>query len=292
MSITQFLLTGDTHGDFSRFKNYDKDIQKDANTAVIILGDAALNWTLTEQDNLMKNYLAKHYNFRIYCVRGNHEARPQDVPGMKLVYDEDVDGEVYLQDEWPNIRCFKDWGIYTIDGLRVAVIGGAYSVDKFYRLDRAKAAGKNIETDWTGWFANEQLTDEEMLQCTIDLTNQEVDMVLTHTCPICWEPTDLFLRGIDQSNVDKSMELFLEEIAKCFGWKVWCFGHYHSDRIERPGVEQFFKDTEYLKAVWNRWIDYWKNEELDWWLVKSPMFYADDEILKSREEYWNDEESN
>ena len=36
--ITRFFLTGDAHGDFSRFKNYDKEIQEDENTAVIILG--------------------------------------------------------------------------------------------------------------------------------------------------------------------------------------------------------------------------------------------------------------
>ena len=231
----------------------------------------------------MKNFLSKRYKFRIYCVRGNHEARPTDVPGMELVYDEDVEGEVYMQKKWPNIRYFKDWGTYTIDGLDVAIIGGAYSVDKWFRLDRGAI-----------WFENEQLTEEEMIAVTAELTGMEVDMVLTHTCPICWEPRDLFLPMIDQSRVDKSMELFLEEIAKCFGWKVWCFGHYHADRIEHPGVEQFFKDTEDLKAIWQRWQEYEKTdgESLDWWLVKSPMFYADDELIKIREEYWNNEESN
>ena len=224
----------------------------------------------------MKNFLSKRYKFRIYCVRGNHEARPTDVPGMKLVYDEDVGGEVYMQEKWPNIRYFKDWGIYLIDGLEVAVIGGAYSVDKWFRLDRGAT-----------WFENEQLTDEEMLAATIELTGAEVDMVFTHTCPICWEPCDLFLYGIDQSRVDKSMELFLEEIAKCFGWKVWLFGHYHEDRLERPGVEQFFRKTEALKTIWERWQNYEKNNEsLNWLLPKSPMFYDKDFVLEKREEYW------
>lgn len=284
--ITQWFITGDTHQDFSRFKSYPEEVRNNPEAAVIILGDTALNWTIDGHDADVKNFLRKNYTFHIYCLRGNHEARPQHISGMKLVYDEDVDGEVYMQDEWPNIRYFKDWGIYKINGLRVAVIGGAYSVDKWWRLDRAIAAGKDPEKDWVGWFADEQLSDEEMLQCTIDLTNQEVDMVLTHTCPVCWEPTDLFLRGIDQKKVDKSMELFLEEIAKCFGWKVWVFGHFHCDRIERPGVEQFFKDTENLMNIWDRWTG---GKELDWWLTKSPMYHADDEVLNWREEYWKDE---
>lgn len=213
----------------------------------------------------MKNLLKKRYNFHIYCVRGNHEARPQNVPNMKLVYDENVKGEVYMQDKWPNIRYFKDWGIYTIGRFKVAVIGGAYSVDKWYRLSNNYI-----------WFKDEQLTDEEMLQCTIDLTNREVDFVLTHTCPICWEPSDLFLNSINQSSVDKSMELFLEEMAQCFDWTIWCFGHYHADRLERPYVEQFYRDTENIEELWERWNQYSKTKELDWWLDKSPNFYMTD----------------
>lgn len=219
----------------------------------------------------MKNLLKKRYRFHIYCVRGNHEARPQNVPNMKLVYDENVKGEVYMQDKWPNIRYFKDWGIYTIGRFKVAVIGGAYSVDKWYRLSNNYI-----------WFKDEQLTDEEMLQCTIDLTNQKVDFVLTHTCPICWEPSDLFLNSINQSSVDKSMELFLEELAQCFDWKIFCFGHYHADRIERPYVEQFYRDTENIDELWMRWENYSKTNELDWWLEKSPNFHMTDYLLEDK----------
>ena len=269
--INRVLITGDCHRNFNRFKNYDKEIQKDIHTAVIILGDAGINVTNDEHDNQIKNFLTKRFNFRIYCVRGNHELRPQDVPGMKLVYDEDVGGEVYMEDKWPTLRYFKDWGIYTIDGHKVAVIGGAYSVDKYYRLQNGAF-----------WNESELLTDEEMLQCTVDLTNQKVDFVFTHTCPICWEPSDLFLNGIDQSKVDKTMELFLEEITQCFEWKIFCFGHYHNDRIERPYVEQFYRDTENIKDIWDRWQKYTKTKELDWWLEKSPNFYMDDFILNER----------
>ena len=270
--INRFLITGDCHGEFSRFKNYDKEIQKDPNTAVIILGDAGLNWTLDEYDAQIKNSLNKHYSFTIYCVRGNHEARPQNVEGMHLIYDEDVHGEVYIQDKWPKIKYFKDFGLYLINDLEVAVIGGAYSVDKWYRL---KSGFR--------WFEDEQLTDEEMIAATAELTGMEVDIVLTHTCPISWVPRDLFLSGIDQSNVDNSMELFLEEIAKCFGWKVWLFGHYHSDRLERPGVEQLYRYTEKLEDIWSRFT---KDTTPMWWLPKAPMYYAEDELLKLRDEYW------
>lgn len=260
--INRVLLTGDTHGDFTRFRNYDKEIQQDPNTAIIILGDAGLNWTLDENDNRLKNKLTHLYQFKIYCVRGNHEARPEDVPGMKLVYDADVDGEVLVQDKWPNICYFKDVGIYYINRYKIGVIGGAYSVDKWYRLDRGGI-----------WYANEQLTEQERNSALTLFRNQTVDFMFTHTCPVSWEPTDLFLRGIDQSRVDKTMELFLEQIKEKIDFKIWCFGHYHQDRLERPRVEQYFRDTEDIKKIWHRWEEYFTTGNLDWWLTKSPNFY-------------------
>lgn len=189
---------------------------------------------------------------------------------MKLVYDEDVQGEVYIQDRWPQIRYFKDWGIYQLGPHKVAVVGGAYSVDKWYRLDKGYP-----------WFADEQLTEEEMELCANELMGKEFDFVFTHTCPIDWEPTDLFLSSIDQSKVDKSMELFLEEIAQCFDWKIFCFGHYHADRIERPYVEQFYHNIENIEELYNRWINYSKTNKLDWWLEKSNNFYQETSYLRS-----------
>lgn len=47
---------------------------------------------------------------------------------------------------------------------------------------------------------------------TKKVKNNYFDFVLTHTCPRCWEPTDLFISGIDQSAVDKSMEDWLDKL--------------------------------------------------------------------------------
>ena len=275
--IKNWLLTGDCHRDFSRFKYYDEAVKNDEETAVIILGDAGINYCLDDHDTQIKNYLTENYKFYIYCVRGNHEARPQDVPGMELIYDENVKGEVYMEPQWPKIRYFKDWGFYTLGYNEVAVIGGAYSVDKQWRLLQG-----------AHWFDNEQLSSEEMVQCMKDLRGKHVVFVLTHTCPVEWEPNDLFLSAVDQSSVDKTMERFLSLLAKELNWKIWCFGHYHADRIERPYVEQYYKDTENLELLSLRWHDYDETKELEWWLVKSPNFYMGNEILESEEKHLNE----
>jgi 3-oxoacid CoA-transferase subunit A len=82
------------------------------------------------------------------------------------------------------------------------------------------------------WFENEQLTQEEMNEGLelINILNNKCDLVLSHTCPIIYEPTDLFLSCVDQSMVDKSMERYLGEIEYTLDYKAWCWGHYHQHR--------------------------------------------------------------
>ena len=52
--------------------------------------------------------------------------------------------------------------------------------------------------------------------------------VLTHTCPTDWQPVDLFMRGLDQSKVDSTMEEYLDDVLRYIGgYDYWYFGHYH-----------------------------------------------------------------
>lgn len=275
--IKNWLVRGDCHGQFVWMANGCLNEYVPEETAIIILGDAGFNFYLNKTDDRKKAEVDAR-GYRIYCVRGNHEARPQDVSvPYELVYDEDVCGYVYMEERFPNIRFFKDWGEYQLGPYRVAVIGGAYSVDKWWRLNRI---GVYSKTDWrynnpkmTGWFPNEQLSLDEMAQAEYDLTGKRFDFVFTHTCPKDWQPTDLFLGSVDQRTVDSTMELWLEDLKSKFYWNIWLFGHYHRDRLERPHVEQYFNDIENLDIIYKRWIDYDNSQELDWWLEKSPNFY-------------------
>lgn len=167
-----------------------------------------------------------------------------------------------------NIRYFMDGGEYNINGHSVLTIGGAYSVDKYWRLQRAAAADQSF----SGWFKDEQLTSDEMEAIGNKVANKDYDFIFTHTCPFSWKPTDLFLGCVDQSTVETGMELWMDELRKHIGFGVWCFGHFHDDRIERPHVEQFFYDIENLEEVWDRWGQYDKTGELDLHLRLSPAF--------------------
>lgn len=267
-----WLVRGDTHGHFNWMCNGALDTYKPEETAIIILGDAGFNFYLNNTDDRKKAEVNAR-GYRFYCVRGNHEARPQDVDGMKATFDAAVDGWVYLQEEYPNIRYFMDYGIYTLDGYSAAVIGGAYSVDKWWRLLQAGMNEENNNPKRSGWFWNEQLTTDEMKQAAELFKGKSFDFVLSHTCPRDWEPTDLFLSFINQSEVDQSMENWMNEIKDTFDWKVWVWGHFHDDRIERPHCEMFYNDIEELDVIIKRWDEYDKTGKLDWWLKKSPNFY-------------------
>lgn len=246
MTNKRFLLTGDCHGKvFDRVSKI-LDVEESANLALIILGDAGLNFWLNKTDVKEKQRI----NVRIYCVRGNHEERPENL-GYETIFDDDVMGEVYIDPINPEIRYFKDGGIYNIQGHSVLTLGGAYSVDKNYRLARAGLTEETNNPKKSGWFSDEQLTPEEMGEILENVSGKHFDFILSHTCPYEYRPIDLFLGCIDQSTVDNSMEHFLSAVAGSTDWDVWCFGHYHADRIEARGVQQFYYDIQPLDMVWN-----------------------------------------
>ncbi len=68
------------------------------------------------------------------------------------------------------------------------VCGGAYSVDKYYRLQRG----------WN-WWPDEQPNELTKGLVRFMATRYPIDIMLTHTCPLRFEPKELFLDGIDQS---------------------------------------------------------------------------------------------
>lgn len=245
--VTQFYVTGDTHSDFSRFYKLNNAVPEDEVWGVIILGDAGLNFWLNKKDQKNKYRICDKYpKLKFFCVRGNHEARPEDVEGMEEIFDEDMWNWVYYEPQYPNIRYLKDGRDYLIGGQYHALVcGGAYSIDKYWRLE-CQAMGS-----YAGWFPDEQLSKEEKQEITNQVKGKKFDFIFSHTCPLSFQPTDLFLPYIDQSTVDNSMEIWLEELKDQVQWTSWCFGHYHEDRIinMNPHIRMFFHNIAELEEL-------------------------------------------
>jgi len=213
------FITGDTHGEFYRIREFCRAYHTNKDDILIILGDAGLNYHLQGKDDRLKHQVSQ-LPITLLCVHGNHEERPYNVEGYKE--EQFMGGTVYVEDKFPNLLFTKDGSVYNINGKKYLAIGGAYSVDKEYRIEKGYQ-----------WFMSEQPTfwEKQRIEFEIDNCNWKVDYVLTHTCPYNVRPTHLFLNCIDQSKVDSSMEEWLQGIANKLKFKKWYFGHFHGDWI-------------------------------------------------------------
>ena len=247
--INTWFIRGDTHGDFSWLQQHMFKALEPAETAFIILGDCGINIGKEPRDSDVKRTIAQT-GFNIYCVRGNHEIRPSDIPGIKLEWDPYVQGNVYVESAYPTIKYFQDYGIYYIKTdkreYRTLVISGGYSIDKYWRL-------KNKYF----WYPYEQLSTSEMkkIEVLLSQTNEEFDFVFSHTCPYSWMPRELFLSQVDQSLVDNTMELWMDKVKDKIKFNCWVFGHYHSDKIIQPHVELMYNNIKLLDDI----NCYWEN---------------------------------
>lgn len=150
--------------------------------AIIILGDVGFNTGSAFRDDMKKEY-ASQFGYSIYCVRGNHEVRPENVEGMERIWDSNVQANVWYEPTYPLIRYFDNYGIYYLKTedreYRTLIISGGYSIDKFWRLKN------NLF-----WNEKEQLSSNEMdeVDRLIRQSSNKFDLflvirVLIHGCP-------------------------------------------------------------------------------------------------------------
>ena len=181
---------------------------------MIILGDAALNYHGGERDASRK-YFVNSFPFTTFCIHGNHEMRPWTVPG---------------------IRTKKDGEVFDFDGFQCIVIGGAYSVDKYFRLARG----------WS-WFEDEQPSPEikRDVEKKLKSIGRKIDIVLSHTCPFKYEPVEVFISGIDQTTVDSSTEEWLDTIEESIEYQKWYCGHFHTAK-KTHRMQFMYEDIDVL----------------------------------------------
>ena len=214
-----FYITGDTHGDFRRIESFCERVNPSPENVLIILGDAGINYYGGWRDQNQKKQLAK-LPLTLFSIHGNHERRPAAIPSYHTALWNG--GVIYVEDDFPNLLFAVDGSYFSFDGVRTFVIGGAYSVDKHYRL----------ANNW-GWWPDEQPDEaiKRRVEQQLDAHGWRADVVLTHTCPLRYEPTEVFLSCIDQSGVDKSTEEWLDSIEDSLQYKQWYCGHYHTEKV-------------------------------------------------------------
>lgn len=228
-------ITGDIHGEVFRIAEAVERFNIGSEDTIVLLGDVGMNYYGNKRGDRHRKKRLNKLGVPMFCIHGNHEMRPETITTYHEV--EWHGGTVYVEDDYPNLLFARDGEVYDLDGQKTIVIGGAYSVDKWYRL----------QCD-LNWFQDEQPSEEikAKVEQKLDELGWKVDAVLTHTCPERYIPREAFLSGVDQATVDNTTEQWLDTIAERLDYRAWFCGHWHiNKRIDK--VHFLFEGFEILE---------------------------------------------
>ena len=145
--------------------------------------------------------------------------------------------KVYIEKEFNNLILAKDGEIYSFDGFQTIVIGGAYNIDKLYRIVH------NLP-----WFKDEQPSDKSKKYVEKQLKKKKwkIDLVISHTCSFDYRPIKVFLGIRNQNVVDISTEKWLQIIENKLECKKWFCGHFYIEKLDGK-IRFLFNDIIELK---------------------------------------------
>lgn len=231
----RFYITGDKHRNFDTVKLFCQHMKTRPKDVLIILGDSGFNYYEDRRDEKLKEK-ASRMNITLFCLHGNKECRPQNVGtyGIRSF----CGGKVYYEPKYPTIFFAIDGQIYTFEGRKYMVVGGAHSVDKLRCLEEGLP-----------YWADEMPDDatKVTVEATLADMNNEVFGILTHTCPLKYLPTEMFLSTREKAeakrkpwkskrkkpfvpDIDRSTEEWLDYLDEKVDYTVWFCGHYHVDK--------------------------------------------------------------
>lgn len=242
------FITGDTHRNFDNIEWFCDENNTTRNDIMIITGDAGINYFLDSSDDYIKKMLQK-IPITFLILHGNHEERAWNVSGYKR--EQVCIGTnniiAWREEKYPNLLFLDDYKELTLNDKSYLFLGGAYSVDKYYRL----ANGYR-------WFESEQISEtdrEEILHLmkkkrnafdyTVTHKSYQYDYIVSHTCPFKYIPTEAFLPNIPQDTVDNSTEKFLDKIEDMTVYRKWYCGHWHINKMDEK-MRFLFEDIVML----------------------------------------------
>lgn len=216
-------ITGDIHGDPVRFiENNMGDNEWTSEDVLIVCGDFGFVFRNNDSEKEILDYLEKEKPYTICFCDGNHENFP-------AIYS-------YPEEEWNggqihrirrNIVHLMRGQIYEIENKSFFVFGGAYSIDKGWRIEGVS------------WWPEEQPTEEEYAIGLDNLKkhNFKVDFIITHTAPqaivekmIAKQPWNI-RSSFEMNYRDYKLMGYLGEVLYKTEFKHWYFGHWHFDTL-------------------------------------------------------------
>ena len=240
--MAKIFVTGDKHGDYDNLLRKLIRYEAAKDDVTIILGDHGSLYYEDGGIDRKKKVLA-NMPCKVICIRGNHDHRPDCAayPHEFIQVDEPAyAGQFYVDKRFPNILYTKEYGWYRFGSKRVFVIGGAFSVDKYRRIDMQERGFTSYL-----WFSDEQLypAERDAAQSQLAMGAEGEFYVMSHTCPIQYIPRDTLLPGVNQKTVDQTMEVWLSNVEAGLKYTKWYCGHYHINR-KVDNMNFMYEDVE------------------------------------------------
>lgn len=216
-------ITGDMHGEFSRFTKSEIKKLKKGDT-LIVCGDFGFLWDGSKKEKKrLEKIGAKKY--QVLFVPGCHD-------NYELL-------ETYEESDWNggrvrtisgNLRMLCRGSIFDIEGYSIFAFGGGTSEDTSMREEQHC------------WWEEEQPTQEEIELAVKNLVEREnrVDVIVTHDVPTSIAD---FLKMQELSETS-FINVFLERVNQAVDFGMWYFGKYHQDKM----ISSKFKSV-YLKLT-------------------------------------------
>lgn len=241
----KILIAGDVHGNIKNVKHLFDIAEQQECDGIVQVGDFGF-WTHKKEGVVFLQYVAaliSERNIFLWWLDGNHENHQN----LQELYDLDEHGfrPMFPRDLWkedfpvhhPFVHLPRGT-IWEWDGVRFCAFGGAYSVDKLWRIQKEG----RMAVMHTLWWPEETITEAELIN--FENSNPEpVDVLLTHDCPAGVDiptlsnPRNPF-HGMKFPESDANRER-LSHAANLVQPKLLIHGHYH-DRYQSTYVGDGF----------------------------------------------------
>lgn len=212
-------ITGDTHGDLARFKQF-KSLFPKYRHHVLVCGDFGFVWdgSAPEKKRLKK---LEGLDCNILFVEGTH-----DNLALLADYPLEAYGGGKVRRIAKNVFWMQRGELFDVEGVTVFALGGGESNDADEREE-----GVN-------WWRDElpSVAEIEAARRSLEGAKEGVDIVITHHNP------RLELGLIDaQRQTVNLLGAFLSEVAKTLRYRHWYFGMDHVDRAISPRMTAVFE---------------------------------------------------
>jgi hypothetical protein len=216
--MKRILITGDTHGRWNYLNDLIGTMEPDETW---VCGDFGY-WP-----NIHPMFDNVHGGIVRWCD-GNHE----DHMELRNLENAEIAPNVFYMPRGSHITLD--------DGRNVLFFGGGYSIDRHLR-------GK-YSPDF-GWFPQEEASVNDMYNIDADL--EDVDVVISHTCPL--EVMETFV-PYDRGYGHYASEYTMSRIFEMFQPKEWYFGHWHRNKTGNHLGCQWTCLTDAPYGGWHTWL--------------------------------------